>query len=347
MRTFFFTLCAILLCLSVKAETSKKEFLKNYSKEGVNEVMISSRSGQIEVDQVEGNQIEIAATIAVTAKTGSKADELLEFIHINDTQTGAYINVETVFGKDMTFKQLLSGVEINVSYKVKIPTGIKLRLVNTEGNVFVNDFDGDLTVDIKSGNFKAEKIKGEKFYIKQTSGNFDVSDVATMTGEFKSCNLKIEEGNEVNLDANSCTGNLQSITTLNIRSNGGELKLGQIEMMMGSASSTKLEVQDIGDMLKMDMRMGELNVRNIHFNFSTVEVKGSYTKVGLTFMEGAGYELEFKHTKSVRMDLPRGIQLTERPTAEKNIIVETGFVGDKKYKGKVFLDLRNGNMYIQ
>ena len=140
---------------------------------------------------------------------------------------------------------------------------------------------------------------------------------------------------------------MESIEKLNIRSSGGEMKLGEIEDLTGSSSFTKYEVQDIGNILDMDMKMGEMNVRNIHFNFSEVRVKGSFTKVGLTFMEGAGYNLEVKRNKSLKMDLPRGMQLEDRPTTERNMVIGTKFVGDPKYTGKVFLELSNGNLYIQ
>lgn len=347
MRAFVLTCLAVLLFVNVYAETSKKEFQKSFDKKGIDEVVISNKYGQIEIEQTDGDKIDISVVMAVTAKSGVKADETLELIDVKDTQSGHYVSVETVFQKDMTFKQLLSGVELNISYKVSIPKDIKLRLINTEGNIYAGDYVGNMTVDIQTGNFKAGSLKEGELYIKQSKGNFDVADVALMDGEFKACTLKIEEGGEVKLVANDCEGRLMSIEKLTIRSSGGDLKLGQIEDMSGSASSTKYEIQDIGNSLLMDMKFGEINVRNIHFNFSTVDLRGSYTKVGLTFMEGAGYNLEFKHNKSLKIDMPRTIKLDQQPTSDKNMVVEVGFVGDKKYNGKVLLNLKNGNIFIQ
>lgn len=76
-------------------------------------------------------------------------------------------------------------------------------------------------------------------------------------------------------------------------------------------------------------------------------MKGSFTKVGLTFMKEAGYQLELKHNKSLKMDLAKGITLDEKTTAERNVTIGTKFVGDVKYTGKVFLDLSNGSLFIQ
>lgn len=347
MRTIVIIVCFLWMSTGLLAETMKREFRKVVDKAGIQEVVISNRYGQIEVEQKKEGEIEVSAVVAVTAKSGSKADELLDFIKIEDVVSGGYLNITTAFGKDMSFKQMFSGVEINVNYKVTLPFGIKLCLVNTEGNIFVDNFAGNLNVDIKSGNFQAGTLKEGELVIKQNKGNFTVRDVAALNGDFKGCKLEIGNGKEVKLVVSDCQGDLKAIDQLNITSGGGTMKLGQIESLTGVSSSTKYEVQDIGDELKMSLRMGEINVRNIHFNFSAVELKGSFTKVGLTFMEGAGYHLELKHNKSLKMDLPRSFKLVQRPTSEKNILVETGFIGDQKYNGKVFVDIRSGNLYIQ
>ena len=338
---------SVFLCMNVFAETVKKEYQKSFDKAGIDELVISNKYGQIEVEQKEGDKIDVAAVIAVTAKSGMKADEAMEYITIQETQSGSFLNVETVFGKDMGLKQMITSLEINVSYKISVPKGVKLRLINTDGTVYVADYEGNLNVDIQAGNFKAGKLSDGEFYIKQTKGEFSVTDVALMDGDLKSCSINLEDGNEVKLVANDCSGRIGAVEKLTIRSSGGELKLGEIEEMSGSSSSTKYEVQDIGTSLVMDMKYGELNVRNIHFNFSTVDLRGSYTKFGLTFMEGAGYNLEFVHNKSLKVDIPRGIKLEERPTSEKNVVREVGFVGDKKYNGKVILNIKNGNIFIQ
>lgn len=337
----------VICCMQVNAESSKTEYRKSFAKNGIEEVMLSNRNGGVEIMQTSKDSIYITAVVSVVAKTQNKADELSDFIRIEDELTDKYLNVSTVFAKDMTFNQLLAGVELNISYKINLPIGIKLRLINADGNVFLDDFFGDLNLDVKSCNVRVGKVTKGELMIKQTGGNFKVMDVDHLNGEFKSCMVRIDVANIVQLSMRDCEGRFESVEDLKLTTNGGTMRFGQIENMTGVSSSTKYEVQDIGNTLKMDMRMGEINVRNIHFNFSTVEVIGSYSKVGLSFMEGAGYQLEFKHNKSVKTDIPKSFKLTTRPTSEKNVIVETGFIGDEKYKGKVLLNLRNGNMYIQ
>lgn len=346
-KAFLFSMLLIPV-LGLQAATVKKEYKKTFEKADLTEVVISNQKGQIDVEQKEDGGISVEAEINVTAKSGAKADELMEFITIEDTQKGSFLNVETAIGKNTTFKELLAGVEISVNYKVVVPAGLKLRLINREGNVYVERFSGDLVVDIKSGNFHGGTLKDGELQINQSDGDLGIDYVAKMNGQLKGCHVRIEDAGDMKLAPENCEGTLNSVINLDMAARNGSLRLGQIEQLTGSANSTKFEIEDIGDVLKMDMKYGEINVRNIHFNFSNVEVKGSYTKVGLTFMAGAGYDLELRHNKALkRLDIPRNFKLTEQPTSEKNVVVKTGFVGSKKYHGKVLVDIRSGNLYIQ
>lgn len=347
MKGLITALCVLAFCLNLNAQTREKEYEKTFPKEGIEELVLSNSYGEIEITQTDGSEISVSVNMAVTAKTEAKADETLEYINVKETKIGASLNITTEFGKDMAIKQFLTSVSLNINCKVSVPKGIKLRLISSDANIFIDQFEGEINADIRNGNFKANTIKGEEFYIKQDKGSFDVADVEMVNGDFKNTSLRIENGTDVKLVTSGCDGKLETIDKLNIRSSSGEIKLGQIEDLSGSSSFTKYEVQDIGNTVNMDMKMGEINIRNIHFNFSEVRVKGSFTKVGLTFMEDAGYHLEIKHNKSLKMDLPRGAKLEEKPTTERNTVVGTKFIGNVKYSGKVFLELSNGNLYIQ
>ncbi len=347
MKSIITTLCIVMLAIQLHAEGKSKTFEKTFPKEGLEELVLSNNYGKIEVIQNEGSEIEVSVVIKVDAKTGLKADEALDLIEVIDTQVDHYLNISTKYGNDMAFKKFISGTSIQVDYKVTIPKDLKLRIIASNGDTYLGDFEGSLNVDIRDGNFKASSLKGEEFNIKQNKGSFNVESISTMIGDFENTTLEIEEGGDIRLTTNSSDGKLHSIVKLNIRSSGGVMKLGNIEELSGSSSFTKYEIQDLGNFLDMDMKMGEMNIRNIQLLFSEIRLKGSFTKMGLTFMKDAGYHLEIERNKSLKMDLPASMKLEDKATSEKNRILNTKFIGNVKYSGKVFLNLSNGNLYIQ
>ena len=84
---------------------------------------------------------------------------------------------------------------------------------------------------------------------------------------------------------------------------------------------TKYEVQDIGGVAEDGYALASYVC--INFSFATVDVKGSSTKVGLTFMEGCGYTLELARNKNLKVELPEVLCLESKPTTDKNTVLET------------------------
>ncbi|MDE6450683.1 MAG: DUF4097 family beta strand repeat-containing protein [Odoribacter sp.] len=347
MRIIVAIFCVLAWVCQVKADESKKTYEKKFSKAGLEELVVNNTHGKIEVTQHEGEEIEVTAEMKVIAKTAAKADETLELVQILETPSDSYLKLETKFGKEMGLAQFFTGMSISINYKINIPKGLKLRLISSNGNIYFGNFEGEVSADIRNGDFKAAVLKGGEVYVKQDNGNFSVEDVGSLEGEFKNCMIRIESGDNLRLNTASCDARLASVDKLNIRSNSGTLKIGNVEDIIGSSSFTKYEIQDLANLLDMDMRMGEMNVRNVQVLFSEIRLKGSFTKVGLTFPDSAGYKLELKRNKSLKLDLPRNMSLEERPTTERNMTVGTKFVGDPKYTGKVVLDLSNGSLFIQ
>ena len=73
-----------------------------------------------------------------------------------------------------------------------------------------------------------------------------------------------------------------SINKLNIRSSGGILKIGDVEEVMGSSSFTKYEIQDLAHLLDMDMKMGEMQIRNVQKPFSKIHLNsGRFYKLAM------------------------------------------------------------------
>ena len=331
MKVLIAVLCLLVAGIQSKAETSEKKYEKTYPKAGIEELVLSNQYGKMEIVQVDGDEIKVAVAMKVTAKSGVKADETLELIQIVETITGQY----------------LTNTTLTVDYKVSVPKGIKLRLISTNGNVYLTNFSGEVNADIRVGDFKATALSGGELYIKQEKGIFNVEEVALMKGEFRNCTIRIASGDDVRLETNACDGELESMGKLNLRSSGGTMKIGDVEELTGSSSFTKYEVQDLGSYVDMDMKMGEMNIRNIQLLFSEIRLKGSFTKVGLTFEKDAGYHLEIKHNKSLKMGLPDGMELEQKSASERNMTVSSKFVGNPKYTGEVLLELSNGSLYIQ
>lgn len=347
MKNTLTLLCLLSAILLADAQERTKEYTRTYPAEGIEELVLTGGNGTLEIEQTDEKEIRMDVSIRLSAKSMAKVDEALEKVRIQEVRAGNYLELETVYDKEASFQQFMAGFSMYVTCRMAVPRGIRVRIVHTNGGVYLGDFDGSLNVDLRNGDFKASSLKGGEFYIKHFKGDFSVGSVVAMSADFKDCSFALESAQEIQLEASSCDGRVKTVDKLVVRSSGGTMKLGEVEGLSGSSSFTKYEIDMLGDYMDMGMKMGEMNVLNVQRMFSEIRLKTSFTKVGLSFPESAGYHLELTHNKSLKMDLPPAMKLDERPAAVRNKTVGVKHVGDLRYTGKVLLDLSNGSLYIR
>lgn len=346
MKLFILALIT-LLSLNVSAFTSSRTFKKTLSKTGIREFVVSNKYGNIVVDQTLNGTIEVEAILSVGAKSKEKSDELLEYIAIEMTKVGDMGKVTTSFGKNMDFRQLLSSTIVQIDYKIKIPQGIALRIINTKGNVTIPNYNGNVNINVLHGNVILGNFDNGELYIVQEEGSCGIAHVEHLTATFDAANLNLKSGGDVKLTTSATDVTIADVETLTVNSTGGVFKITDIESIFGTSSYTDYTIQDITDNLNMSIRWGSLNVGGIHRDFEKIMINSSSAKLGLNFMQDAGYSLSLIHNKTLKMDFPPYIQLTTTPTTRKNRFTGSTFVGNKKFNGKVELDINGGTLYIQ
>jgi hypothetical protein len=338
-------LLAILLSASgIKAQERVQEFSRSYPADRFQELSILNRLGNVDIRQG-GDQFEIQAEIKVKAKTMEKVDEVMQYLRVDVAERGSVLNASTVLEKEFTIKRLFFGVSIEVDYHVKIPKGKKLSVANKDGSVLMGNFSGDLNVEVISGDFKARQVEGE-FTAKLKDGFFDAREVNRLVGEFESAEVKINRGQRVKLTGIGSKIELMNAGEVIAKASGGSLYLGNVETVELHAAGAKCEIQDVSGSLRADTRSGGLLVHSINQFFSAVDVTSTDTRVTLAFRPGGGFSMNFKHD-NIKIEIPKNYALEVKPTTDKKVFIESGFVGDTRYKSQVSLNLTGGRLVIQ
>lgn len=351
MKQSFLFLFISFLCLTVKAEKKEKTIDKSFASAKLEQVFIENRYGNIEVNQWDRSDVKLHISVSVKTKKPDVSEEMLNQIDIEFIEKEAYLSISTRFDENFNFKRLtnkiFSGCEVKIDYTVTIPKGMTLKMVNRNGNVYLGDYKGILSVDVKNGNVKIGTLNKES-ELNVEDGRLDVEKMQESKCILKSCFTFIKECEFLNIDSRDSEIKIDKVNELSISSNSGEYRIGEVEVLRGSSSMTKFEVSDIGDELVFELWFGSMNVRNIHNMFSQVDLKTTRAKTGLTFMKNAAYDLEIRHTKNVKLDLPAGININKRNAAEKRTFISEAKVGGKnKFGSKVKIYATGCKLFVQ
>ncbi|MDR0544563.1 MAG: hypothetical protein LBG30_04360 [Odoribacteraceae bacterium] len=330
--------------LGVNAQERVQEFVRSYPADRFQELTLLNRLGNVDVRQG-GDQFEIKAEIRVKAKTMARADEIIEYLKVEAIERPTILHVTTDLEKDLTFKKLFFGVSVYVDYHVKIPKGKKLSVANKNGSVILGDFTGDLNVEVSSGDFRARYIEGD-FTAKLTDGLFEVQEVNRFTGDFFSAKVTIHSGNRVKLTGEGSRIEILKAEQVIAKCAGGTLRLGDVDEVDLHAAGVKCEIQDLSESCRADTRSGQLTLHSINHLFSSVDITASGTQVALSIRPGGGFNVNLKHGNT-KVKLPADFILETKPTVNKNVFIESGFIGNKQFNSQLSLNITRGKITIE
>jgi len=128
-------------------------------------VHLQNTNGSIEVEGWDKDMVMIEATKKVKASSQKRADQLMEEVNIDISQTEKEIVIETRLPHQTNgglFDWLFGdGVSVSVSYKMYVPYKSDLVLKSTNGSVNATSVSGQIVLKTTNGKIGAENIMGD------------------------------------------------------------------------------------------------------------------------------------------------------------------------------------------
>jgi len=120
-------------------------------------VRLSNKYGKIDIQTWDKPMVDVSVVITVVAKSQEKADATFDRIAINFSGDGNNYSAETDInsksGAWWAWWNGNSSDEFSIDYTVRMPTGCRLSVNNKYGDVFLDELNNDLNLEIKYGNF--------------------------------------------------------------------------------------------------------------------------------------------------------------------------------------------------
>ncbi len=114
---------------------AKDQWTKTFTIAATGDVEIVNANGRIDVTGVEGTQVEVVAERIAKAMTDEDAQKVLAQVEIVETVTEGGVRLETKAPKG-------EGRRVEVTYHVKVPASVSVRLQSANGTIAVAALDG-------------------------------------------------------------------------------------------------------------------------------------------------------------------------------------------------------------
>jgi len=128
---------------------------RSYTVDPGAEVRIANASGNVDVEGVDGNTVEVAAERIAHGATEQLARDLVPQIPIKENVSPKLVSIET--GR---IDGILLGASYEVRYRVRTPRAVSLRATSNNGSVEVRMLSGRVSAQTVNGAVRASDLSG-------------------------------------------------------------------------------------------------------------------------------------------------------------------------------------------
>jgi len=337
------------------ANASKEEFTKNIQKEfsadNNTSLEVNNKFGKINIVDWDKPLIQIHVKITLNHNNKAKAEQLLDMINVEFSQEGNSIKAVTQigdkFGTSKGWSESNENKDFHIDYQICIPKKISLKLRNKYGDIFLDELEGVIDVNLKYGDININKL---------TRGNQKpYNNIQLDYGK-----ANIEQANWINLNLGYSKAFLQSCNTLIIISKYSKVNIEKANMLAGESGYDGYVIKNLDNFIMTgkysDYKIGQvtnkidvttkysnLQVDLIKHSFESINIDNNYGKISLGIDPAASYELN-ANVRYASINYPNNDRISR--INQNNEITVTGIVGGQKANSKVTIKSSYGSVNL-
>ena len=309
--------CSLLLLLipylsmavAEKSEVEKR-INKEFNVQSESSLAIDNKYGRIDVAIGATNRIKIEVVMKVKAGSEKKAQETLDRISVDISQSGTRVSASTSISSTSGWMSWFDtgNVEMEINYNVLVPADIYVDLRQKYGSVFVETTNRDLRIDLSYGDVRLGDINA-KLSLQMAYSDGSLSRIKNGDLTLSYSDLEMEDAQSVEIDMKYTDVSMGSAVRANVMTAYGNFRAMDIDELMYrgkyddvviervksidmESAYSGMKIGGISGHGHFEMRYGDLQVSNIAAGFSKLDIDTEYTGVVLRFAPNAAFSID-------------------------------------------------------
>jgi hypothetical protein len=221
------TFCLVGTNVSLAQYSNSKFVSRSFKASKNSTVEITNRYGDINIETWDKDSVSVEIRVMVTEKTMGKLHDKLRSINFNMTQSGQYIIVGTIIGGNNNmliseFNRLKENIgvgdaRVEINMKIRMPDNLTLRINNKFGNIYLNDYSGEVNLDLSNGRLIAQSLKGFS-NLKVGFGDAVIHSLDVANIELSFGKLNLTNGKQIRMTTKTSDVSINEAVQLNLNS---------------------------------------------------------------------------------------------------------------------------------
>ncbi|RPI44588.1 MAG: hypothetical protein EHM46_02680 [Bacteroidetes bacterium] len=239
--------------------------------------------------------------------------------------------------KSVTHTIAGSNKRVEVNYMVRVPRYLDVVIQNKFGDIFMDDLDGRVDIDLSNGVLKAHHLEGNSA-ISLSFANGMINALGSATMNVSYTDLTLGSANQLDVESRSSEIRLERANVVKINSRRDRYHLQEVEYLYGNGDFTQVWIYDFIRESDLYMKYGELTIGHILPGFNRIYVQSDYTDVSLSFDPGCSFSFDILHNEKAVLRLPAEHMTSQEKYDGKSHFQTSGRAGEGEPAGVLKMD---------
>lgn len=323
--------------------TETKDIKKTFAINKSTVVDIGNKYGDISIETWEKDSVKVEIQLKVTDKNRDKLRAKMNTISFDFTQSGHYIVANTIIAENKSsitkeVKRIAENVgvtdaSVQITMSVKVPDKLNLRVTNKFGNVYLDDYNGNATINMAHGKLKAHNLTGIT-NLKIQSGDAIINSIETGNLEIYYSGFNLSNANKIRITSNTSDISITKVSQLIVNSKRDIFRIRMINNFESDASWTDFAINEFNIKSTIKMNFGDLTIEKIKSTFESIVINARSTKINLYFDRQSDINFDITSNREVTLPVGAKIDTTEKIDEKEKIM---------RYKGRTGVGIPVGN----
>lgn len=356
------SLLTIIFCLVISPSisfgqvTESRQLSKAFKVNNSSIIDIGNKYGDISIETWDKDSVAVNIFVQVSEKSRDKLRKKMDEISFELTQSGHYIVINTQIGdtRNVIFNELNkfkenvgmgeSSVEINM--KIKVPDYLELRISNKFGNVYIDDYKGDITIDMANGKLKANNLTGYT-NLKISFGDAFLNSIESGVFEVYYGKLSLTSAKKLRITSKTSDLTITEVGELIANSSRDTYRIRMIDDLHTESSWTDFDITEFKHKSDVKINYGDLSIENIRNTFESIFINARSSKINLTFDKKIDVNFDIVSNKDLNLPVSSKIDKKEQIDTVEKFVHYVGRTGDVKIEEpKLVLKSDSGEITI-
>ncbi len=315
-----------------------REMVKSYPVLEDTQIEIANKYGKIEIKTWDKDSARFEIKIKVEEKKLSKLEESIRGIGFDITDSEHYLIFRTEVEQNKSglakefrrFKETLlsSDGNIQVDYTVWLPDSNRLKIENKFGDIYIGDYNGEVTIDLSNGNLKANDF-GKRIDMTLNFADATINTIKTGRLDCNFSELYVKKAGSIRVISKSTEFDLQEVGDMNADSRRDKFRIRKADLVDAQGSFSNFRINELSDRVNIRAEYGDLEIENIAPDFGSIIIQSKSTDVSLYFDRTSTFNYDFTYSRTELSLSAEMEKETEDQSDDGKTILEHGYFGGK------------------